>query len=68
MVWLGMWFVISNTCDCMRSNGVSRNRETDEKHDEGCVKEGFQLARVKLDRNGEGGREALSMGNGSINI
>ena len=52
----------------MRSNGVGLNRETDEKHDEGCVKEGFQLARVKLDGNGKGGKEALSMRNGSINI
>ena len=68
MAWLGIWFVISNTCDGMRSNGVGLNRETDEKHDEGCVKEGFQLARVKLDGNGKGGKEALSMRNGSINI
>ena len=68
MVWLGICFVISNTCDGMSSNGVGLNRETDEKRDEGCCKEGFQLARVKLDRNGKEGREVLSMGNGSINI
>ena len=52
----------------MSSNGVGLNRETDEKRDEGCCKEGFQLARVKLDRNGKEGREVLSMGNGSINV
>ena len=32
------------------------NRETDEEHDEDCVQEGFQLARVKYHRDGEGGR------------
>ena len=52
----------------MWSNGVGQNRETDEEHDEDCVKEGFQLARVRFDREGEGGREALGMRNCSINI
>ena len=42
--------------------------ETDEEHDEHCVEEGFQLTSVKLDNDGEGGREALGMGNHSINI
>ena len=28
------------------SNRVGRNRETNEQHDEDCVEEGFQLARV----------------------
>ena len=42
--------------------------ETDEEHDEDCVEEGFQLTSVKLDKDGEGGREALGMGNHSINI
>ena len=37
-------------------NGVGQNRETDEEHDQDCVEEGFQLARV---RDEEGGREAL---------
>ena len=37
-------------------NGVEQNRETDEEHDQDCVEEGFQLARV---RDEEGGREAL---------
>ena len=41
--------------------------ETDEEHDEDCVEEGFQLAR-ELDKDGERGREALGMGNHSINI
>ena len=52
----------------MWSNGVGKNRETDEEHDEDCVQEGFQLAGVKFDRDGETGREALGMGNCSINI
>ena len=42
--------------------------ETDEEHDEDCVEEGFQLARVKLDEDGEGSKEALGMGNRSIKI
>ena len=32
------------------------------------VEEGFQLARVKYDRDGERGREALVVGNCNINI
>ena len=35
-------------------NGVGQNRETNEKHDEDCAEERFQLARVKLERDGEG--------------
>ena len=42
--------------------------ETDEKYDEDCVEEGFPLARVKIDRNDEGDREALVKRNFSINI
>ena len=49
-------------------NWVGQNRETDEEHDEDCVEGGFQLARVKFDRDGERGRETLGMGKGSINI
>ena len=45
-----------------------QNRETDEEHDEDCVEEGFQLARVKLDKDGEGSKEVLGMGNRSIKI
>ena len=52
----------------MWSNGVGKNRETDEEHDEDCIQEGFQLAGVKFDRDGETGREALGMANCSINI
>ena len=31
------------------------SKETDEEHDEDCVEEGFQLARVKFNIDGEGG-------------
>ena len=68
MAWLVVWFDIFNTCGDMWSNGLGQNRETDEEHDEDCVEEGFQLARAKLDRNGEGGRKALGMGDCSTNI
>ena len=53
---------------CVWSNGVGQNRETDEEHDKYCVEEGFQLARVKFDRHGEGDSEALGMSNCGINI
>ena len=49
-------------------NQVGQNRETTEEHNEDCVEEGFNLARVKFDRDGEGDREALGMGNCSINV
>ena len=49
-------------------NWVEQNRETNEEHDEDCVEEGFQMPRVKLDKGFEGVREALGMGNRSINI
>ena len=52
----------------MLSNGIGQNRETDEENDEDCVKKGFQLARVKFDRDGERDREALGIGSCSINI
>ena len=42
---------------------VGQNRETNEAHDEACIEEEFQLARVKYARDGEGGREALGVGN-----
>ena len=32
----------------MWSNGVGQNRETDEEHDEDCIEEGFQLARINM--------------------
>ena len=44
---LVIWFGISNTCGGVWLNRGEQNRETDEEHDEDCVKEGFQLARVK---------------------
>ena len=68
MGWLGIWFSLFNTCDGVWSNGVGQNRETDKEHDEYCVEEGFQLARVKYDRDGEGGRGVLVVGNCSISI
>ena len=51
----------------MWSNEVGQNRETDGEHDNECVKEGFQLARVKFHRGGEGGKEALNVENCNIN-
>ena len=48
--------------------GVGKNRKTYEENYEYCVEEGLQLARVKFDRDDEGGREALGMGNCSFNI
>ena len=52
----------------MWSSGVGQNRETDEEHDDDGVEEEFLLARVKFDKGGEGNREALGVGNCSINI
>ena len=52
----------------MRSNGVGQNRETNEEHDKDCIEGGFQLARIKFDRDSEGDREALGVGNCSVNI
>ena len=63
-----IWFGISNTFGGTWLNGVEQNRETNDKHYEDCVKEGFQLTRVKFDIDGEGDREAVSMGNCSTNI
>ena len=68
MAWLGIWFGICNNCGGVWSNGVGQNRDTHEEHDEDRVAEGFQLPRVKFDRDGEGSREALGMGNCRINI
>ena len=68
MAWLGIWFNLSNNCDGVWSNGIGQYRETGEECDEACVEEGFQLGRVKYDRDGERGREGLDVGNCSINI
>ena len=59
MAWIGIWFGISNTSVGTWSNGVGQNRQTDGKHDEDCAEEEFHLARVKLDRDGEEGKEGL---------
>ena len=65
-----MCFGLSNTCDDVWSNGVGQNSNTDEKHHQDCVREVYQLAMVNwlFDRDGERGREALSVGNCSINV
>ena len=68
MALLGIWFSLSSNCDSVWSNGVGQNRETSEEHDEDCIEEEFQLARIKYDRHSEGGREALGMENCSVNI
>ena len=41
---------------------VVQNRETNEENDEDCFGEGFQLARLKFDRDVEGGREGSRYG------
>ena len=53
-----MWFGMSNTCGGWWLDWVGQNREIDEEQDEDCVEEALQLARVKFDRYGGGGREA----------
>ena len=68
LAWLGIWTGISKTCGSVWSNGKGKNTETDEEYDKFCVKEVFQLARVKLDRDSEGGSEAPDVGNCGINI
>ena len=55
--WITIYFCISHICGGVRSNGVGKNRKTNEEHDEDCAEEGFQLTRVKFDV--DGGREAL---------
>ena len=49
-------------------NGVGENREANEKHDEYCFQERFQLASKKFNRDGKGGGEALGMVYCSSNI
>ena len=54
LAWHMIWFI-----QYLWSNGVGQNKETDEKHNENCVEERFQLARVweivlsifKMDQN-----------------
>ena len=52
----------------MWSNGVGQNKETDEEHDEDCIEVGFQLARIKYDRDSEGSSEALGVGHLVIQV
>ena len=54
-------FCTSNNCGVW-PNGIGQNRQTDKEHDEDWVEEEFQLTRVKFDRDGNGGREALGLG------
>ena len=42
--------------------------ETNEEYNEDWVEEGFEMARLKFDRDGVGHREALGMVNCTINI
>ena len=54
-----IWFIQYLWSNGLWSNGVGQSKETDEKHNENCVEEGFQLARVwkivlsifKMDQN-----------------
>ena len=69
MAWLGIWLGISNTCGgaWRMVEWGGEKRETDKEHDEDCVEDSFHLARVKFDRDGDRGRETLSMGSCCIN-
>ena len=67
--WLGLVYGLVYLILVLASGRIGQEKqETDEEYDEDCVKEGFQLARVKFDRDGETGREALGMRNCSINL
>ena len=48
MAWHDIWFGISNACGGLWSNGIGKNFETDEEHDEVCVGEGFSWLRHNL--------------------
>ena len=52
----------------VRSNGVGKNREIDEDHDEDCVEKEFQLTSGAFDRDGEEGKESVGMEYCSVNI
>ena len=52
----------------MWSNGVWKNRESDEEQDRDCDKEEFQVTRGKFDRDRGGSREAVGIKYCSINI
>ena len=67
--WLGLVYGLVYLTLVLPCGRIGQEKqETDEEYDEDCVKEGFQLARVKFDRDGERGREALGMRNCSINL
>ena len=59
---------MSDNCGGVSLNGVRQNRGTNEEHDEDCVEDKFQLARVKFYRDGERGREALGIWIRNTNI
>ena len=63
--WLGLAY--GSVYD-VRSNGVGKNREIDEDHDEDCVEKGFQLTSGAFDRDGEEGKESVGMEYCSVNI
>ena len=52
----------------MKSNWVGQNSEPDEEHNEDCVEDGLQLARVKFKIDGNGDKDALGILYYSINI
>ena len=68
MAWIGICSGIFNTCGSLRLNRIGKNKESNEEYDKDLVEEEFQLATVKFGRNGERSREALGVGNCSINI
>ena len=68
MAWNAKSFGISNACGDVWLNGVGKNKENDKEYDANCDEDRFQLARVKFDIDGEGGRKALGVENRSINI
>ena len=45
---------------------VQCDKKTDEQHGKDCVEEGFQLARAKFDRRGEGCLYRVGIGVGNV--
>ena len=68
MDWLAICFGTFNGCVGVWLNGLRQNRGATEGDNEYCVEKVFQLASVKFYTDCEGDREALGIGNCSINI
>ena len=69
--WHMVWYIHYLWSRVVESEKTMRNmmkKETNEEYDEDWVEEGFELVRLKFDRDGVGHREALDMVNCSINI